>query len=71
LTILFSGFLSKDCISVWKRTEWVPGKDAAAEGSEESGQDSEEGEDMWASIPPEETLPTTKAATKFKFLLEK
>lgn len=98
---------SKDCISVWKRTQWVAGKDASLEGCEEGDgdddgddddgvdvaaklaadptdpggekvADEDEGEDedeererasLWASIPPEERLPTDVAAPCLQHLL--
>ena len=54
---------SLDCISVWKRTQWVEGKDHVL------GND-EHGDDLWASIPVEERLPVDRAAPLLAHLLE-
>lgn len=54
---------STDCITVWKRTQWVHGKEYAMnpEGNET---------DMWASIPLEERMPTDVAAPCVSHLLK-
>lgn len=73
---------SRDCISVWKRTEWVRGKESIEmemnEDNDDDDEDNEGGEDgdkeeqddAWASIPSSERLPVTRAAPDFEFLLE-
>jgi hypothetical protein len=68
---------SRDCISVWKRTEFVRGKESISReldgGSETNDDDSEEGsvdeDDGWASILQSERLPVTRAAPDFQYLL--
>ena len=57
---------SRDCISVWKRTNWVLGKEALERGAI----DEEDVEaTMWASIPPDERLPYDVAAPCLQHLL--
>ena len=68
---------SSDCISVWKRTEFVRGKESITReldvGSETNDVESEEGsideDDGWASILLSERLPVTRAAPDFQYLL--
>jgi hypothetical protein len=70
---------SRDCITVWKRTEWVRGResidkeyneveDNVSDEEEEQGE-AEEQDDAWAAIPPSERLPVTRAAPDLQFLL--
>eukprot|EP00597_Dinobryon_sp_UTEXLB2267_P012606 CAMPEP_0170108522 /NCGR_PEP_ID=MMETSP0020_2-20130122/6619_1 /TAXON_ID=98059 /ORGANISM="Dinobryon sp., Strain UTEXLB2267" /LENGTH=128 /DNA_ID=CAMNT_0010333255 /DNA_START=569 /DNA_END=955 /DNA_ORIENTATION=+ len=47
---------SYDCITVWKRTKYVPGRG--------------EGEDFWADIPLHERRPVDIAAPEYQELLE-
>ena len=74
---------SRDCITVWRRTNWVRGKesiekemDLDANGeSKDNGNSNEDinaddEDDAWASIPPNERLPVTRAAPDFLFLLQ-
>ena len=56
---------AKDHLTVWKRTEFVPGKEDY-EQEEEAGEEVSYG---WAAIPASERLPTTLAAPKYEFLL--
>jgi hypothetical protein len=56
---------SNDCISVWKRTQWVHGKEYAMGGT-----DKENEMDMWASIPVEERMPTDSSAPCVSHLLK-
>lgn len=70
---------SRDCISVWKRTEFVRGKESIAkeldggagtnDDDDNSEVGSEEEDDAWASILPSERLPVTRAAPDFQYLL--
>ena len=70
---------SRDCISVWKRTEFVRGKESIAKeldgtaGTNDDDDSSEVGskeeDDAWASILPSERLPVTRAAPDFQYLL--
>ena len=67
---------SKDCITVWKRTQFAPGKSVvlAENHSEDNDNDNgndngDEEEDCWASIPPEEVLPEDRAAPCLAHLL--
>lgn len=75
---------SRDCISVWKRTEWVRGKESieremnlhynedskdSDERNEDSNGDDDDDDDAWASIPANERLPVTRAAPDLLFLL--
>ena len=68
---------SRDCISVWKRTEFVRGKesiakelDGSAGANDDNSEDgSEDEDDAWASILPSERLPVTRAAPDFQYLL--
>ena len=68
---------SRDCISVWKRTEFVRGKesivreldDSAETNDDESEVGSVEEDDAWASILFSERLPVTRAAPDFHYLL--
>jgi hypothetical protein len=53
---------SSDCISVWKRTKWVIGKQSAL------GRDPQN-IDIWASIPSGERLDYTKAAPFLSYLI--
>jgi len=55
---------SHDCISVWKRTEWVRGKEYAMGSTKESDTD------MWASIPVDERMPTDNSAPFLSHLLK-
>lgn len=57
---------SRDCISVWKKTTWVRGKEAV-EGNLIDEQDVEA--TMWSSIPPDERLPCDVAAPCLQHLL--
>ena len=60
---------AKDHLTVWKRTEFVPGKeDYEQEEEEEEGAEAEESYG-WAAIPASERMPTTMAAPKYEFLL--
>jgi hypothetical protein len=80
----------KDCITVWKRTQFLAGKSQLLGDGEEDGGDTkkrtqrgkggdnggeqgseDEGaeEDTWAAIPPEERLPTDRAAPCLAHLL--
>lgn len=70
---------SRDCISVWKRTDFVRGKESIdAEFGSSPDDDGKEDEvdsdsaedDAWASVPVSERLPVTRAAKDFQFLLE-
>lgn len=70
---------SRDCISVWKRTNFVRGKESIdAEFGLCPDHDEKEGEvdgdsendDAWASVPISEKLPVTRAAKDFQYLLE-
>lgn len=66
---------SRDCISVWKRTQWVQGKDIAlaemdpSEPAAEPSVRTGGGEDYWAAIPLEERMPTDSACPKLAHLL--
>ena len=66
---------SRDCLSVWKRTQWVEGKPI-----EDSGvSDTEQGisvdgsettkDNMWANIPKDERMPVDCAAPCLQHLL--
>jgi len=66
---------SKDCITVWKRTEYVQGKSAFLNTQEEEEEEEEEegsngDDDTWAAIPWEERLPTHRAAPCLAHLLD-
>ncbi|KAJ1415374.1 hypothetical protein B484DRAFT_160361 [Ochromonadaceae sp. CCMP2298] len=64
---------SNDCITVWKRTDFVPGRSVLL-GEEEEGEEGGEGEggedDMWACIPTHERLPQDIAAPCMEHLLD-
>jgi hypothetical protein len=74
---------SRDCITVWKRTEFVRGKESInkelgddssnGDGEESNSEDdSEEGsgpDDGWASIPQKERLSVTRSSPDFAHLL--
>lgn len=73
---------SRDCITVWKRTEFVRGKESIGrelgDGSNDDGEEhdsedaSEEGserDDAWASIPQNERLSVTRSSPEFAHLL--
>ena len=56
---------SRDCISVWKKSEWVE-----ALPSEDEDEDAPE-DTVWKSIPQDEILPINNiAAAKYKHLLD-
>ena len=61
---------SRDCISVWKRTEFVRGKGGGEEEEEEEevGVEDEKG-DAWACIPLEERIPVDRAAPLYQHLI--
>lgn len=70
---------SRDCISVWKRTDFVRGKesidaefglDPDDDGKDTEGDGDSEEDDSWASVPVSERLPVTRAAKDFQHLLE-
>ena len=74
---------SRDCLTVWKRTTWVRGKESIEkemnlganrenDDNDNSKEDRSVGEedDAWASIPPNERLPVTRAAPELQFLLQ-
>lgn len=62
---------SNDCISVWKRTKWVEGRqhDDEEDGEGDAEEDSEDNRNYWASIPREERLPLDRAAPLLQHLL--
>lgn len=77
---------SKDCITVWKRTVYVPGRSvllgeddsdgqedqsASLEDGNSDGSGSAQDEDCWAAIPPEERLPVDAAAPCLAHLLKR
>ena len=71
---------SRDCITVWKRTEFVRGKESIDEelgdgdgdeiNPENASEEGSERDDAWASIPQKERLPVTRSSPDFAHLLQ-
>lgn len=57
---------SNDCITVWKRTQFVHGR----ERDDMVNKSGDADRDLWASIPSQERLPVNIAAPCFEHLLE-
>lgn len=72
---------SNDCITVWKRTQWVEGRSSVNDDDEEEeveeeeggggggGEGSEQDKNYWADIPASERMPTDQAAPCLDHLL--
>lgn len=66
---------SKDCITVWKRTRFVRGRDPDLDESfsgsavREEDEDTDDPAGWWADIPPEERIPVDIAAPCVQHLL--
>ena len=70
---------SRDCITVWKRTEFVRGKESIDKelghgdgdeiNSEDASEEGSERDDAWASIPRKERLSVTRSSPDFAHLL--
>lgn len=71
---------SRDSISVWKRTKWVNTGESCEVNDQDDvvrpvkrkyGDEYRDEDTLWASIPPEERIPTETAAPCLSHLLEK